>query len=197
VRVWRLTDGAPLHTLRGHARNVWSVSFSPDGHRIASGSFDKTVKLWNVDTGALERTLTDATQAVVHVAFSPDGSLVAGSGDDSAVRLWRVGDGKLARVLTGGSSHIYTFAFGPDGQWLVSGGRGQSAIATLWKQIAGYRFSPNGKTVRLWRLGDGALLAVLTDHVDDVWSVDISADGQWLASASEEGTVNLYRLRLR
>ena len=146
---------------------------------------------------ALERTLTDATQAVVHVAFSPDGSLVAGSGDDSAVRLWRVADGKIVRMLTGGSSHIYTFAFSPDGQWLASGGRGQSALATLWKQVAGYRFSPRGRTVRLWRLRDGELLSVLADHVDDVWSVAISPDGRWLASAAEEGTVNLYRLRLR
>jgi WD40 repeat protein len=134
---------------------------------------------------------------VVHVAFSPDGSLVAGSGDDSSIKLWRVSDGLLVRVLTGGSSHIYTFAFSPDGQWLASGGRGQSAIATFWKQIAGYRWSPKGKTVRLWRMRDGALLSVLADHVDDVWSVAISPDGQWLASGAEEGTVKLYRLRSR
>jgi WD40 repeat protein len=197
VRLWRIADGAPLRTLRGHTRNVWSVDFSPDGRRLASSSFDATVKLWNVDTGALERTLTDASEAVVHVAFSPDGAVVAGSGDDSAVWLWRVSDGSLVRVLTGGSSHIYSVEFSPDGQWLATGGRGQSAIATFWKQIAGYRLSPKGKTVRLWRLRDGALLSVLADHVDDVWSLAFSPDGQWLATASEEGTVNLYRLRPR
>ena len=113
----------------------------------------------------------------------------------SSIKLWRVSDGALVRVLMGGTSHVYAVAFSPDGKRLASGGRGQGAIATFWKQIAAYRWSPKGKTVRLWRVRDGSLQAVLADHVDDVWSLAMSPDGQWLASGSEEGTVTVYRLR--
>ncbi|MFM7578109.1 MAG: hypothetical protein ACKO5Q_14365, partial [Microcystaceae cyanobacterium] len=43
--------------LLGHNHSVYSVSFSPDGKTLASGSYDKTIKLWNLETGQEIRTL--------------------------------------------------------------------------------------------------------------------------------------------
>jgi len=36
-----------VNTLEGHTEGVRSVSFSPDGSRIVSGSLDKAVKVWD------------------------------------------------------------------------------------------------------------------------------------------------------
>ena len=38
-------------TLEGHASNVRSVAFSPDGAFLATGSSDKTARLWEVASG--------------------------------------------------------------------------------------------------------------------------------------------------
>ena len=40
--------GQETLTLYGHSDSVTSVSFSPDGKRIVSGSHDKTVKVWDI-----------------------------------------------------------------------------------------------------------------------------------------------------
>ena len=37
----------------GHSSPVFSVTFSPDGNRVASASQDDLVKIWNAETGAL------------------------------------------------------------------------------------------------------------------------------------------------
>ncbi len=64
-------------TLRGHTGRVWSVSFSPDGSTLASGSWDSTVRLWDVAGGSEKARLTGHESWVRSVTFSPDGRTLA------------------------------------------------------------------------------------------------------------------------
>ena len=61
-------------TLQGHSIWVTSVSFSPDGTKVASGSGDETVKLWDVMSGSELRSFEGHSSFVRSVSFSPDGS---------------------------------------------------------------------------------------------------------------------------
>ena len=72
-------------TLQGHSRGVTSVSFSPDGTKVASGSYDNTVKLWDVTSGECLQTLEGHSSIVFSVSFSPDGTKVASFSESKAV----------------------------------------------------------------------------------------------------------------
>jgi WD40 repeat protein len=90
-----LGNAALSTPLAGHTDRVTTVAFSPDGHTLATGSDDHTVRLWNVADPAhsipLGPPLTGHTNTVKSVVFSPDGRTLA-SGDAETVRLWKVTD---------------------------------------------------------------------------------------------------------
>ncbi|ULB47255.1 trypsin-like peptidase domain-containing protein, partial [Limnospira fusiformis KN01] len=121
ICLWDLSAGQFLRQLTGHTNSVLSVSFSPDGQTLASGSWDKTVRLWDVPTGRELRQLTGHTNSVLSVSFSPDGQTLASGSYDKTVRLWDVPTGRELRQLTGHTNSVLSVSFSPDGQTLASG----------------------------------------------------------------------------
>jgi WD40 repeat protein len=51
VKVWAATGGKEKYSLGGHQERVKCVAFSADGRRMATASFDRTVRLWHVEGG--------------------------------------------------------------------------------------------------------------------------------------------------
>ncbi|KAG1896457.1 quinon protein alcohol dehydrogenase-like superfamily [Suillus fuscotomentosus] len=90
VQLWDAAMMLPLgEPFRGHTGLVLSVSFSPDGTRIMSGSQDSTVRLWDAATGLpLGEPFRGHTRLVLSVSFSPDGTRIVSASEDSTVRLW-------------------------------------------------------------------------------------------------------------
>ncbi|MGV9356891.1 nSTAND1 domain-containing NTPase [Streptomyces misionensis] len=178
---------APLATpLSGHTGAVYLTSFSPDGHTLATASYDRTVRLWNVADPTrpepLGRPLTGHGSWVSSAVFSPDGHTLASAGDDGTIRLWDVTDPArpkpLGTPLTGHEGTIYLVAFSPDGRTLASAGE--------------------DGTVRLWNVADPARSAPLGDpltgHTAAVRSVAFSPDGHTLAAGSDDDTIRLWNV---
>ena len=94
VRLYQVSDGALLHTLK--FTMVEDIAFSPDGKLIAAGSDYDWAKLWRVSDGTLVAELANEESnfgnggKVLDVEFSPDGKILYGGTLDSTIRMWQV-----------------------------------------------------------------------------------------------------------
>lgn len=83
-----------MGVVQGHGDAVSSLTFSPDGQWMVSGSLDSTIRLWSLeDQGATIIPLFilgGHTGSVNSVEFSPKGALIASGSSDSTVRLWEI-----------------------------------------------------------------------------------------------------------
>jgi WD40 repeat protein len=85
-----MATGELIRTLSGHSNGVGSVTISPDGRTLVSGSSDDTIKIWNMATGEQIRTLSGHSKGILSVAISPDGRTLASGSTDKTIKIWRV-----------------------------------------------------------------------------------------------------------
>jgi WD40 repeat protein len=79
-----------FRSLAEHTNAIESVAFSPDGHTLATASFDATVRLWDVTDPTRPTSLGQLvghTDPVFSVTFSPDGHTLATASNDETVQL--------------------------------------------------------------------------------------------------------------
>jgi WD40 repeat protein len=161
--------------LEWHKDAVNSVSFSPDGKLLASGSEDNTLILWRKDDTEPKILQRDSGR-VSCVTFSTDGKLLASASEDTqgtTIKLWH-SDGTLLRTFKKESYAVNSISLSPDNKTLASA-------------------SSDG-TVRLWGL-DGTLHKTFKAHSAGVKQVSFSPDGKMLASGSDDKTIKLWNTK--
>jgi WD40 repeat protein/serine/threonine protein kinase len=91
ARVWDTATWREQVTMRGYFGGLASVTFSPDGKRLATGSgYGQALRLWDTDSWRDVLTLEGQGSLFYALAFSPDGSVIgARSAVTGNVQLWR------------------------------------------------------------------------------------------------------------
>lgn len=207
-----------IKELRGHRAAVYAVAFRPDGERMASASFDRTIKIWNANTGRAIKTLNGHRDKVLALAYSSDGRLLASAGLDGTIRLWDAVAGRERACLSSRNACVQAVAFTPDGKRLIA--CGEAGVAEVWRTEDGklertilveparmplyaVAVSPSGRLlalagfdgrIRLHDLAIGKLRRVFEGHTDAVYSLAFSPDGNHLVSGSVDRTVRCWQV---
>ena len=182
LKIWT-TDGQLKHVLRGHTGAINDSNVSRDGRRIVSGSVDGTVRLWTAK-GRLIHVMQGHTGRVVGVAFSPDGKLIASTGKDRTVRIWSI-NGKLLKTLQGHRAQTEDATFSPDGRILAAASRDNTI--SFW-DLSALKLDPTQASDEIITTPSRYLVG----HDADVISLDFSADGRQLVTASRDQTIRRW-----
>lgn len=157
--IWVIDDVVgecmPMNILEGHTADVQTVSISPDGTKVATGSVDASVKLWNVETGENYASINDLGGMVMCTTFSQDSKRLAVAVDTTAW-VYDAETGSKISEFIGHTGMLWALSFSSNGERIVT--------------------SSEDHTARVWKTQTGDEPVTIDEHSGPVWSVAFSLD---------------------
>lgn len=212
IYVWADNTIDPLYRWKAHTSRVSSLTFSLDGDKLATGSYDGTIKIWDMHTRDCLGTL-HPTQHIQSISFSPTGDrLVCGSWEGKIV-LWDVSThARIQEVST--TSQVLSVSFSADGSVIATGGREavdiwdsnlekriwrcQENLGEVWSvafDSQGYYLAAGSERIYLWEVGSYRCCHILSGHTLPVSTLAFHPGGQLLVSGSEDGTICFWDIQ--
>jgi cytochrome c len=209
IAIWTQGRQQPDQVFEGHRGPIVSIAVSPDGARLASASWDHTVRIWSLGDGR-QQVLEGHAQNVNGVAFSPDGRSLVSVGYDRELRIW---------PLMGGTSNVITLAsplnavaVAPDGEivtggadgklrFLMSDGRESGGVQAGATPIVALAMSPDGTLIAAAGIGGVVtvidrkarrIVRTLGDPGSPVWSVAFLPDNASLLTGGADGKIRRW-----
>jgi eukaryotic-like serine/threonine-protein kinase len=184
VHIWDAVTGEKVLTYRGHAYWTRAVAWSPDGKLMASGSL-REVQVWDTTSGSKASSYRGHEGWVRAISWSPDGKRIASASEDKTVQIWEVTKGKQIAIYRGHSDWVSIVMWSPDGTHIVSASKDNSI--QVWSAehvpiIHSHKAHPQD-SVQIFRA-----------HTDSVFAVVWLPDGNHIASASGDGSVQVWQI---
>ncbi|MBK8258766.1 MAG: hypothetical protein IPK82_39680 [Polyangiaceae bacterium] len=151
---------------------IRSLSFSPDGTKLAAAVNGGEVIVWDVAQKKELLRTKGHTVNVVWVEFSPNGRQLASAGLDGVIRVWNTDNWSNYVTFVTRDSKALWVRYSSDGALVAAG-------------------FDNGQT-RVWSLSTNEVVAEFTAMTSDVWHGAFSSDNTQLATASEDGAIRIY-----
>ena len=173
----------------GEGRTDWirTLTFSPNGCFLATGSEDKTVRLWDLSKGHEVSFPGRHVDWVNALSFSSDSRLLASGSEDGQIKLWdawnvftRVSIGEVLKIsmdreisiIGRHENGIRALGFSSDNRLLASGG--------------------NDGTIQLWDVSSNLMSSTLVGHTGQIYALVFLCNDRILASGGGDNTIRLW-----
>ncbi|XP_064972663.1 transcriptional corepressor LEUNIG isoform X2 [Musa acuminata AAA Group] len=186
--LWYTDTLKPKSTLEEHTLLITDVRFSPSIARLATSSFDKTVRVWDADNpGYSLRTFTGHSASVMSLDFHPNkDDLICSCDGDGEIRYWSIKNGSCVRVFKGGTTQM---RFQPrTGRCLAAAAENVVSILDVETQACLHQLQGHAKHVDsvCWDPSGELVVSVSEDSVR-VWSLGSGSEADCVHELSCNG----------
>jgi WD40 repeat protein len=140
--LWDGATGARVELLH-HEAGIEFATFSPDGARVVTASWDCTARIWDAETGTLIGQVLRHDDGVNSAAFSPDGTRVVTASGDCTARIWDAVTGAPLCQPLKHEGEVLSATFSPDGTRVATAANDYTA--RIWNAVTG---APIGQPLR-------------------------------------------------
>ncbi|KAJ9546786.1 hypothetical protein OSB04_019329 [Centaurea solstitialis] len=205
--LWYTDSLKPKATLEEHSSLITDVRFSPTVSRLATSSFDKTVRVWDADNvsrlsliapkgqnvsnatkaGFSLRTFIGHSASVMSLDFHPNkDDIICSCDGDGEIRYWSINNGSCARVFKGGTAQV---RFQPrHGRYLAAAAENIVSILDVETQACRHTLQGHTKPIHsvCWD-PKGEYLASVSEDSVRVWSLMSGNEGECIHDLSCNG----------
>jgi WD40 repeat protein len=218
VQVWDVQGGEPICSAGLGGPAIRALRFSADGRHLAVGT-ERTSALYSLDAVGhiCDFVTVPADNAIYALAFVPGAEGPAYLAGDARGSIVRLGGGPPVPQGHWHQGAVRAVGISPDGRWLVSVGDDSNLIVTdltaasdatrppLHEHLGrikshaisrdGTRLATGGhESIRVWDTATWTVCMTLRGHRDEIWALDFSPDGRFLASGSRDATARVWNL---